>query len=186
MEFLHTNIYIHPLLLCLLVGTICWTIMARTEKKFFTVGRVKQSFSILDLQFSPSEQDFNKLLSGIQKLPASEAKSSRKALKKHLYIDFLFMPALYLFILFLCFITAGFMRSSGVGLFKFLGYLQILPWACDIAENWFILKRMQVISEDHQTFNFYRILVFVKWGVAAVVLVAALSVLVYFWMGGRL
>jgi hypothetical protein len=98
----------------------------------------------------------------------------RSLLRYQLYIDFLFMAAVYPGIASLCMI--GYHKNKRWGLKKLLlvfAALQGLAWLCDIFENRYLLKWISdpgAIGE----LGFYHALVWTKWLVALSGLTAAL------------
>lgn len=164
---------------CIIVGLISYLLMKAQSRHFLTLARIRQPFSIFDLQFSASKDELERLLGGIKRLDEREAESSSKALRKNLWLDFLLMPCIYIGITLVCFMTYGLMDSLGKYVFVFLGFLQVIPWLCDIYENTFLLRRIPEPFATPASFNLYLRCVQLKWFIASISLVTALSMLLF-------
>jgi hypothetical protein len=148
--------------------------------KRFIIG--EQHFSIFDLELPVSEMALYGLLS---QLPDR----SKSALRKHLWIDFIFMPALYISIGLLCYKTSLKMEHAGKWVFAVMAFLQAIPWLFDIMENIFLLGKLNgrknVVSEKNSAgFNFFQFLVKTKFAIALTGAVCSIFGLLYFWIIG--
>jgi hypothetical protein len=172
--------------------------MQKMETYFVSLKKFEViHFSILDLEIPSSGLDLKKLIGGIYWLQ-DEVKKKKTLffLKAQLWLDFLFMPALYGSLFILCFrlglSLSGFFR----GFFLFLAWAQGLSWISDIIENIFIfsllirVKKHQKEGKERKDIKElnsgalirYRILECVKWGFALIGLVSSLSFYLYFWI----
>lgn len=178
--------YFWPLLTASFVLFILTSIiMGRLSGRFFTMGKVRQSFSIFDLEFPSKSSELMKLLRGIDDLPTQDAQDSKAALRAHLIWDFVFMLGIYPLIFLLCWKASMKMDWIGKGLFIGLAWAQVLPLLFDVAENIYLLRKVSKpetsTSAVHKT---YLRIVIGKWIIALIGLVCAASGLLYFWMTG--
>jgi hypothetical protein len=149
--------------------------------KHFYIG--ERPFSIFDLELPVSERALYSLLS---QLP----KKARVALRSHLLIDFLFMPAAYLGIALLCFKTSMKMEHAGKWIFTWLAIVQLVPWLFDILENIFLLIKLATVSQGETKeggggFGLFQFLVKTKFAVALTGISCSIFGLLYFWIVGR-
>jgi hypothetical protein len=174
-------------LCCYTLALITWKIMLKQQKLFYTLGRVRQRFSVFDLQFAATPEELPRLIEGIDKLPdEAEAKNSKTALQRNLYVDFLFMFGLYPLIFLLCLKTSVKMDFLGRQIFLLLGYLQVLPFLCDVLENIYLLiKIKKPVVPSNFIHRLYQGTVLTKWTIASLGVVCSISALLYFWMTGR-
>lgn len=165
-------------------------IMHIISRSFITRDVLHKKFGILDLELASSELELNNLLHGITKLEAVQAKKVFRALRMHLYVDFLFMPAAYGALFIACMQVARKMPESGMIFFSILAWLQVAAWVSDIIENIFLLKKIRQHEDQPlqntgtKFFAVFQKLQFVKWGAALLALVCILSSLMYFWVSG--
>lgn len=161
-------------------------IMGRLSKRFFTVGKVRQSFSIFDLEFPSKSSELMKLLQGMDDLPTQDqARDAKAALRAHLGWDFLFMLGIYPLIFLLCWKTSMKMEWTGKGLFMVLAWAQILPLLFDLAENIYLLRKVaNPETSSNAVHKMYLRIVIGKWLIALTGLICAGSGLLYFWMTG--
>lgn len=165
-------------------------IMKRLSRSFVTRDVLEKQFGILDLQFAASGLEVNNLLRGIKKLEPSRAEKVFRALKMHLYVDFLFMPAAYSALFIASMQVARRMPVSGEIFFSALAWLQAIAWLSDIIENIIILKKIRQhedqspLMSGNAFFPLFQKLQFIKWGAALLALVCVLSSLMYFWISG--
>lgn len=179
--------YFWPLLTgCLILFAITNLIMQRLSKGFFTMGKVRQSFSIFDLEFPSKSSELMKLIHGIDDLPdPAERRSSKAALRGHLLVDFLFMAAVYPFVFLLCWKAASKMVSFGCIVFTWLMWAQALAWIFDIMENIYLLRKMANPERSPRTVHhLYLGIVIGKWSLALIGVVCALFGLLFFWLRG--
>ncbi len=160
-------------------------IMGRLSRRFFTMGKVRQSFSIFDLEFPSKSSELMKLLRGIDDLPPQDAQNSKAGLRAHLLWDFVFMLGIYPLIFLLCWKASMKMDWIGKGLFIILAWAQVLPLLFDVAENIYLLRKVSKPETSTSTVHkMYLRIVIGKWLIALVGLVCAASGLLYFWMTG--
>ena len=161
-------------------------IMSLQSANFYTMYVVIRKFSIIDLQFPASAMELVIFIKGISLLPAELSKKSLRSLRRQLYLDFLFMPALYGSIFLLCMKVSLKMSSFGHGLFGILAWLQCIAWLCDIIENIYLLNKIRpepVISKPAVHIA-YVILEIAKWGIALTAAVCSIAAIFYFWVVG--
>jgi hypothetical protein len=136
---------------------------------------LRRVFSIFDLQFPVSDKELTQMIGNM--LPGVV-----KAVRLHLWVDFLFMAGFYPTIALLC-IILGYKTGNGVYFFWLMGALQGVAWICDISENIWLLRKLRKPGPNKQfrTYSFFVytkfILAYAGWGVA-------LPVAFYFWMTG--
>jgi len=148
----------------------------------------RRSFTIIDLEFPSSPKDIPNTINGIFALSEVRQQQVVQALKRSLYLDFLFMPAVYGTIFLLCMLIADKCGPFSIGrtFFATFAWLQLVAWACDIAENLMLLPRVRKGVEPmkpwvHKT---YVRVVWLKWGIAVVGIVTASMLALYFWVKG--
>lgn len=133
-------------------------------------------FTILDLQFPSTEAEMSKMIQGMQ--PAVQ-----RALKAHLWLDFIFMAGLYPAIGLLC-IIIGAKTGEGVYFFWLVAALQGVAWVADVYENVYCLRKMDqpAAAGGFKTYSFF---VNTKFVLAFLGLAVTLPVAFYFWMTGE-
>ena len=186
MNSLLQNHYWPVLTACISIFVITTLIMQRLSTGFFTMGKVRQSFTIFDLEFPSRSSELMKLIRGIDKLPdVAERSSSKRALCGHLLVDFLFMAGVYPAIFLLCWKAAGKMEWIGKGLFITLAWMQIAAWLFDIIENVYLLRKLsRPEKSSRRVHRWYLRVVGAKWIFALVGFVCAVYGLMYFWVTG--
>ena len=164
-------------------------IMTAQNLHFYTKDSVEKKFSIIELQLPASPVELVNLIRGLYRLPQKqEAIRSITALRKHLYIDFLFMPCIYGSIFILCMLVSAKMQSSfGREVFHVFAWAQIIPWLCDIIENIYLLRKMKPhppvsSAAFHKA---YLLMECVKWGISLGAAICALAAICYFWLAGN-
>ena len=115
-----------------------------------------QNFTIIGLEISYPKEKVAAILAGLDE-------HVKTILRYHLSFDFAFMAGVYPGIAALCMMARH--KLAGTGIRKILlalALLQILAWACDIFENYCLLKWIKdpVVGDD---FNFYHLVVSAKW-----------------------
>jgi hypothetical protein len=147
-------------------------------------------FSLMDLEFPSDDKDIPTIINGIYKLP-TPAQQQRvvKDLKSILYIDFLFMPAVYCSIFLICLKVALKLEDSPISqqIFIVFAYAQILAWIFDICENFFLLSWIRPdlgVKLAKNMFRLFNIFVRTKWIIALIGGVSALMMIIYFWIKG--
>lgn len=162
--------------------------MGLQSKRFYTKDVVVKKFSIMDLEMPATARELVNLIKGLYKLPEDVSKRSIRALKGQLYLDFLFMPCAYGSIFIICMLVSGKMQMSfGMNVFSVLAWLQIVPWICDIIENIYLLRKIKpdpVLSSD-AVHKAYLIMEGVKWSIALIATVCAVTAICYFWLSGH-
>jgi hypothetical protein len=123
------------------------------EGDFIFNGKV---FTIIGLEITYSKAEVMAILSGIDE-------KVKTILGYHLAFDFVFMLGVYPGIACLCMMARA--KTGKVWLKKLLlllAILQLVAWACDIAENIYLLSWIKepVINSF---FAFFHLLVYVKW-----------------------
>jgi hypothetical protein len=162
-------------------------IMSLQTKNFFTIHLVIKKFSILDLEFPASAQELASFIKDIFKLPGNLINKTLKALKGNLYLDFLYMPALYGSIFILSMKVSMKMTYFGHKLFAVLAWCQFIAWLGDVIENIYLLNKIRpdsVVSTPlvHKA---YEILEIVKWVIPLITVVCSIAAMFYFWVVGR-
>ena len=162
-------------------------IMHQQTRYFYTRDVVERKFSILDLQLPSSAQELVNLIKGIFDLPDDQSQKTLKALRRHLYIDFIFMPAAYGSIFLLCYLAAGKMTNLGHPVFLILAWLQIIAWLCDIIENIYLLKNLNpgIVLSTPAVHKAYQVLEITKFGIALTGVVCSVFGFLYFWLVGK-
>jgi hypothetical protein len=177
------------ILFCVAFGVLLITsfIMSRLSRHFYTYDVLERKFSIMDLQWPSSPIELVNLVKGIYKLPLPKQQRTLSALKKHLYVDFIFMPAAYGSIFLLCMNISWKMTLAGPYLFAGLAWLQIVALVLDVIENIYLLRKIgpEIVEASPATHKAYGYLERFKWGIALLALICALSALLYFWLVGR-
>lgn len=153
---------------------------------FFSKDVVLRKFSIIDLQFAATGQEIVNIIKGIYLLPEEKSKKAVNALRSQLYVDFLFMPAVYGGIFLLCMKVSNKMLSvAGEDFFAILAWLQIIPWLCDLYENSYLLNKLNnPKAATPQTHKFFQRIVVLKWGISLLGAVCSIAALFYFWLVG--
>jgi hypothetical protein len=151
-----------------------------------------REFGILDLEFPSNCKEIPSIINGIKKLPeAAQQTRVRKSLLGILYLDFLFMPAIYGALFLICMLVAvkSHVFPKEQYFFAGLAWAQLLAWACDIFENicllWCLRKKDLGAALPQRLHLTYIIIVWVKWAIALIGGVSAFMMLVYFWLKGN-
>ena len=101
-----------------------------------------------------------------------------RILKYHLSFDFIFMPGVFLGILSACMMARIKTVNTGLkNLLLVLAVLQLIAWGFDITENCFLLTWLKspVIGNE---FTIFHAVVYAKWLIALLGILAAVSVLI--------
>lgn len=175
---------------CIAMGVLMFAaiFMQWSGAFFLTFDVVVRNFTILDLELAATETEINNIIGGISRLPGPAAKVVLRALRNHLYADFLFMPAAYGALFIGCMKVAHKMPLSGEVFFTFLAWAQAGAWLADILENCYLLQKISHaggLSAPHLfSFRLYQRLEVVKWSLSMLALVCVLSALMYYWISG--
>ena len=176
-------------LFCILFGAMGLTgfIMHLQSKNFYTLHVFVRKFSMLDLQFPASALELATYIRGIFLLPKELSTRSLRAIKGQLYVDFFFIPLLYSTIFLLCILVSNKMNLTGDYIFTALAWIQIIPFLCDLAENFYLLQKIKPDSQASKSsvHKAYQLLGKIKWGVAGIAIVLCISTLCYFWLTGN-
>ncbi|MDN3579227.1 hypothetical protein [Mucilaginibacter flavus] len=173
-------------LICLAVLLSATIVMSIQSRGFVTMGQGKKSFSIFDLEFPVSGKALINLITGIDKLPPAESARSKRALKGQLYVDFIYMPGVYLGIFLLCMKTATKIPNVGGYIFAVLAWFQLIAWLGDIIENLFLLAKIRNPEEiSPGTFKAYQVLELIKWGSALKGFFFSCFALLFFFVTGK-
>lgn len=163
--------------------------MERVGTVLVTRDRSLRKFTIIDLEFPSNPRDIPSIINGIYALsdPAKQRKVEQ-ALKRILYLDFLFMPAVYGAVFLLCMLVAGKFPAGAFGqkFFTVLAWLQVLPLVCDILENWLLLRSVKrdLKPMTRQSHQFLVVIVWIKWVVALFAGITAGMIAFYFLIKG--
>jgi hypothetical protein len=176
-----------PLWFCLALGAalLLSLLLEQIETRFVkNKARKEQPFTMLDLEFPADRQDLERVLWDIARLGEARALRVRRAIRTHLFLDYLFMPFAYGAIFFLSMLVAGKFPAGSAGQtgFALLAWAQLIAWACDIAENAVLWRQ---VRQDPQpmsklVFNSFVTLVWGKWGIALAGVALGLSMAAYF------
>ena len=164
-------------------------IMGQLSKRFYTNDGTVRSFSVLDLEFAASSTEITSLIKGIYLLPdVVKGRAAVKALKRQLYVDFIFMPAAYGSVFLACHKVGTMLATHwGQAVFAVLAWLQVLPWLCDVLENCYLLGK--IVPEPSVTppkyFKLYQFNELIKWGLSLTGAVCSIAALFYFWLAGH-
>jgi len=176
-------------LFCILFGAMALTgfIMHWQSKNFYTLHVFIRKFSMLDLQFPASALELATYIRGIFLLPKELSSRSLRALRRQLYADFLFIPLLYGTIFLLCILVSHKMSFLGNYIFTALAWIQIIPFVCDLAENFYLLQKIHpnVKASRPSVHKAYQSLGKIKWGIAGIAIVFCISTWCYFWLTGN-
>ncbi len=163
-------------------------LLQRFDSVLATKVGAQRSFTVIDLEFPSNPKDIPNTINGIFALSESRQQQVVQALKRSLYLDFLFMPAVYGTIFLLCMLIADKCGPHSIGrtFFATFAWLQTVAWACDIVENLMLLPRVRKGAEPmklwvHKT---YVRVVWLKWGLALIGTVTASMLALYFWVKG--
>lgn len=162
-------------------------LMHLQSKNFYTLYVFVRKFSMLDLEFPASRLELATYIKGIFLLPKELSSKSLKALKMRMYLHFLFIPLMYSTIFLLCIQVANKMNTWGSYIFITLAFIQVIPLICDLAENFYLLKKIHpnVSPSTPSVHRVYQLLGKIKWVIASVAIVFAISTLFYFWLSGN-
>lgn len=176
-------------LFCIVFGVMALTgfIMRLQSRNFYTLHVFVRKFSMLDLEFPASALELATYIKGIFLLPKELSSKSLRALKGQLYLDFFFIPFMYGAIFLLCMMVSHKMNFVGHSIFTVLAWIQIVPFLCDLVENFYLLQKIRpdaAVSKP-SVHKFYQLLGKVKWGIAGIAVVFCVSTLCYFWLTGN-
>lgn len=174
-------------IICFSVMLVSSAMMNALEKKFITHDVTDRSFSIIDLQFPVDNKELLILIRGLYRLPAEVSDMSIRALKAQLWVDFIFIPALYGSVFLLCMTAAHHLTGGWMTFFLVLAWLQVLALLCDLAENIFLFVTIRPDLKDNEIagFSFYQIVVYTKWMIVLTGSVCVLSAFFYFLLQGQ-
>lgn len=149
-----------------------------------------RTFSILDLEFPSHKGEIAKIIRGIYKLPSEDTQNKvLRALRRILYVDYLFMPAIYGSIFLLCMGVAGKLSDQSVGqrFFAVLAWLQLLPLLFDILENLLLLSQIKKEPQDlpKRLYRVFVTMVSAKWIISVFGAVTASMMVFYFFLKGN-
>ncbi len=175
-------------LFCISFGLMLATtfIMSRLSRHFYTLDVGVRRFSIMDIEWPASPIEFRNLVAGMFQLPEPKRAKAISSFKKHLMIDFLFMPAVYGSIFLLCMKISLKMSTFGTGFFAFLAWAQIVAFLLDIIENIFLFKKLKpdLQAFSKSTYKAMQLLEIIKWGLPLFSVICAFSAVLYFWLNG--
>ncbi len=163
-------------------------IMGTQSLQFYTKEVVVKRFSIMELKLPATPKELVNLIKGLYGLPEPQSKKTVKALRTHLYLDFLFMPCAYGAIFLLCMLVSAKMQLSfGTNIFKIFAWLQVVPWLCDITVNIYLLRKINPnpVLSSPSVHKAYLCLEIVKWGMAFIAAISAVAAICYFWLAGQ-
>ena len=118
-----------------------------------------EKFTVLGLELFYTATEIEKILSGLDE-------RVQTILRYHLYFDFAFMAGVYPGITSICMMAREKISSLSLRRILFLlAAFQLLAWAADIIENYFILQWIKVPLIGNE-FGWYHVVVVVKWVIA--------------------
>lgn len=175
--------------ICITFGATIFVgfIMHLLSKRFYTLNVFVRKFSILDLEFPVSALELTTYIKGIFLLPKELSEKSSHALKNRFYVNFLFILLKYTTIFLVCIKLSQKMSFLGNYIFIILAFLQIIPFLCDLVENFYLLKKLSPdakVSTDTVHRN-YQLLAKIKWTIFLTAIVFCITTLVYFWLIGN-
>ncbi|HEY5371446.1 MAG TPA: hypothetical protein VIJ75_20880 [Hanamia sp.] len=176
-------------------GCICLTFGATVligffmhllSKNFYTLHVFVRKFSMLDLEFPVSALELATYIKGIFLLPKEISQISLRSLRTRLYLHFLFIPLKYLTVFFLCMRLSEKMSFLGNYIFIILAWMQIIPFICDLVENFYLLQKLHPDSavSTPSVHKKYQLLGRAKWAVFLIAIAFSVSSLFYFWLTG--
>lgn len=162
-------------------------IMHLQSKNFYTLHVFVRKFSILDLEFPASALELATYIKGIFLLPKELSSKSLRALKGRLWLHFLYIPFLYGTIFLGCMQVSHKMNFLGNYVFAILAWIQLIPFICDLIENFYLLQKIRPDAPVSTTFvhKTYQLLGKIKWGISLTAVVFSISALFYFWLTGH-
>lgn len=126
-----------------------------------------EAISIFGLELFYPKEKIIEIFSGIDE-------RMRTILSYHLHFDFVFMAGCYPGIACLCMMAAEKADRKIIKAILFgLAFLQLVAWAFDIIENFYLLKWLKDPAIGNE-FGFYHTVVYTKWGIALLGVVLAL------------
>jgi len=173
-------------------------VMGWLSRYFVTKDPAISYFTIFDLQLAATEKEIENTLTGIVPLKDYRARI-KGALKKHIAVDFLFMPALCGSLFILCMEIAGKMPLVGAIFFSALAWLQVAVWLSGVYENIYLLRKIRLFAADtlplnksrnllpakkSAGFRWFQVAHIVKWIFSLLALVCCVSSLLFFWLTG--
>ena len=175
-----------PFCIVFAIALLISFIMSIQGKNFYMMHLVIRKFSIIDFEFPASALELASVIKDIFSLPETLAKKSLKALKSQLYLDFLFMPALYGSIFILSMKVSGKMIYFGHSLFAVLAWLQFIAWICDVIENIYLLNKInpEPVVSTPVVHKAYEVLEIIKWGIPLITAVCCIAAIFYYWLAG--
>ena len=162
-------------------------IMNLQSAHFITKDGSTRKFSILDLEFPSSPLDLVNTINGIYKLPDEIKNKAIRSLKNNLYLDFLFMPAIYGCVFLLCMHVSNKSTAIGHPAFAAMAWLQLAAWVFDIIENIYLLRKIKPDSQPSQRLphQLYHYMVLAKWAIALFGGICSLMVILYYFISGN-
>ncbi|HMH23021.1 MAG TPA: hypothetical protein VK563_14655 [Puia sp.] len=164
-------------------------LMGLQDRHFYTKDVVVRKFRIMGLELAATAREIVNLIKGLYLLPdPAQSKKAVLALKRHLYIDFLFMPCAYLSIFLVCMHVSGKMITGfGQEFFVVMAWAQALPWLCDIIGNVYLLRKIRPdpVQSTDGVHSAYLHMEALKWGLTLIAAVSALSTECYFWLSNN-
>lgn len=160
----------------LMLFTALWMFLLGKKFSYRDTDGVDVPFTILDLQFPSSEQELSNIMKGLSPVV-------KKALRAHLWVDFLFMAGFYPSIAILC-IIVGYKTDVGQYFFWLVAALQLFAWLFDILENGYCLRKLRKPEAGSpnafQTYSFFVYTKFILCLAGAI----AIPALFYSWITG--
>jgi len=163
-------------------------IMQLQSRHFYTQDVIVKKFSIMELEVPATAKELYNIITGLFQLPPDVSARSLRALRRQLWLDFLFMPLAYGCIFLLCWRVAHKMHLfAGYLVFMALAIGQIIPWICDIIENCFLLSQLKpdVKAMSEGKHRWYLRMEALKWGLALMATVCGIGAVAYFWCTGE-
>lgn len=174
---------------CIALGAmlVVYFIMHLLSKKFYTQHVFVRKFSILDIEFPATALELATFINGIFLLPPDLSHRSLRALRMHLYLNFLFMMLVSLSVFLFCMHVSMKMDAFWHFLFALIAWLQIIPLVSGTISTIYLLNNIQPefkVSKPN-IYKRYQISQTLKWGVGLISMTSAVSVVFYFFLTGK-
>jgi hypothetical protein len=178
MEWLTNNLW-SIFIACIILFIVTTLIMKRIATRFVTNPPASKKFSIFRLEFPGSNAQLSSLV--LQMSPAT-----KNSVRAHLYVDYIFMLAVYPAIGILCYKTGFALHESHTAAAYFLYFmaaLQLVAFACDAIENMMLLRKLADIqSWSERSHERFSKIVFYKFMIALFAFATVGCCWIYMWL----
>lgn len=173
---------------CISIGALLLTyiVMYLLTTQFYTQHVFVRKFSMLDLEFPATALELATFINGIYLLPPDLSKRSLHSVKDHLYLSFILLPLVFISIFLFSMQVSMKMSSVGHVLFAIIAWAQILPFICGIISSKYLLKKIspELKVSNPSVHKRYQLAETLKWSIALISTVSALSAMIYFFLIG--